>query len=245
MTLTDCISIIRQYGVIQPNISTESFDDSKSRFVLKNQGKSIWLTESAFQIKVEVHLQTQGDLNSCLISKIDNSISNVSFSNNDFRVYKVISLEELIDSMDLNNLNIKTSVLIKISESFFHCLNNLIPENIVPGKYFFGNPYYFPHQTEKERREFDELTVNYRQCKYDWEISRLKFILKNKQEILRFLPPIEEIKNVGITSYHEIKEFLESSEEFKYYVNRLREEIKVRMLLKIENDQFSIQFIEI
>lgn len=245
MTLTDCISIIRQYGVIYRDFSTDSFEDNISRFILKNQGKSIWLTESAFQIKVEVHLQTQGDLNSCLISKIDNSISNVSFSNNDFRVYKVISIEELIDSMDLNNLNIKTSVLVKISESFFHCLHNLIPENIVSGKYFFGNPYYFPQQTESERRKFDEQTVNYRKCKYEWEISRLKFILKNKQEILRFLPSNEEIKNIGIDSYDEIKEFLESSDEFKYYVNRLREEIKVRMLLKIENDQFSIQFIEL
>jgi hypothetical protein len=159
-------------------------------------------------------------------------------------VSKEITIQELIDSMDLNYMDIKIVTLNKITKSFFNCLNNLIPESIVPGKYFFGNPYYFPHQTENERRKFDEQTINYRKYKYDWEISRLKFILKNKQELLRFLPPIEEIKKVGIDSYNEIKKIIENNAEFIYYVNSLEEMIKIRMLLKIENDQLYIQFTE-
>lgn len=246
MTITDSISIVRQYGIIYKDISINSdvFEDNIARFILENNGKTIWLTESAFQIKIEVHLKNQGDVNTCLISKIDNSILKVYFANDDLRISNIITVQEFIDAMELDFLDIKQAFLKKIGKSFIHSLNNLIPENIVSGNYFLGNPYYFNYQTENERSKFNDQTINYRKYKYDWEINKLKYLLKNKKEYLRFLPTIDELNKIGIVSIIEVKEVIENLNEFKYYLKSLEENLKIAFFLDIENDLLFIQFIE-
>lgn len=244
MTLIDCISRIRQYGVIQRNFFIDVFEENISRFILENDGKSIWLTESSFEIKIEVHLGTQGDVNICILSKIDDKIKEVAFTNNDHRVYKTITVQHFIDSMNLSELDLRQTVLKKIFNSFFHCLNNLIPEQFVYGTYFYGNPYYFPDLTDKERSAFDNQTINYRKCKYEWEITRLKYQLKNKKEFLRFLPTLDELKKTEIESLYKIKEAIEDLNQYKFYLKQLEENMKVGMIFTVENDLLSIQFVE-
>ncbi len=242
MDIFDCISVIRQFGSIYDFKLHDSFEDNVSKFILKNHKKSIWLTESAFEIKVEVHLENQGDINTCIINKIDNAILDVHFSNSDFRVYNVITLEEFINSLDLTLLDKKQATLNKISVSFIHCINNLIPENIVVDHYVFGNPYYFNKQTDSERKEFEKQTINFRRVQYDWLRLKFRYLLANRTERLRFIPPLNQLNKVGIFSYDEIIENLEENLEYKNYKIGLNKFFGVECQIKKELEFIILNF---
>lgn len=242
MNIFDCISVIRQFGSIYDFKLHDLFEDNVSKFILKNHKKSIWLTESAFEIKVEVHLENQGDVNTCIINKIDNEILDVHFSNSDFRVYNVISIEEFINSLDLILLDKKEAILNKISVSFIHCLTNLIPENILSDKYFLGNPYYFSKQTDSERKEFENQTINFRRVQYDWLRLKFRYSLANRTERLRFIPSLNRLNNIGILTFEEISEFIEENQDYMYYKKQLKVLFNVECQLKNEKDFLSLQF---
>ncbi len=245
MTILDCISIIKQYGYFVDSIRIESFDDVKFISILEINGKTIWLTESVFEIKIDVSLNNNyGDNNICVLSKIDFEVKSVALINNDYRIYKAISMEEFIESMDLSELDIRKTTLKKIFRSLFNSLNNLIPEQYVYGIYSIGNSYYFPKITDKERKLFEDQTIEYKKKKIEWDITRLKYCLKDRKEYLRFIPTSIELNKLGFESLDEIINEIENLVEFKRYIKQLEINMKIGINLNIENDFITFKFIE-